>query len=283
MKNIRFSIENPVFQAWFCILDKSPTKAWEQPVLTFIDSFGKAKLSDEDIDQCNFFMCNLARYIYAKHPADEPDDGLTIKQEMLRATEIAKQGKIYKPKIKVTKQFEQRLSSGIPKKLQWGFCAVVEFSRNFDKFIERTINLKPETTILQILETTTVEQIFPDNWEPDPSDPWHEVVHNNEPDGWNDRKIRKTLKTIGNLILIEQDIHQNTTKICKGNFFGERKNPEIHNNYRDSIFGEVLFISLECHAHYDISWSYSFYMYRQRYSIKRLIDFFSGINKYILR
>jgi hypothetical protein len=282
LKSIIVNTKSAVLQAWYYILDRSPTDTWQQPALTFITnvlSKSTGTLSEDELDQCALFLCNLARAIYGKGLDDDLLKGRTIEQEMEYAQTLAKQNKKYQPPIKVTKQFEQRLNSTIPKQLQWGLCAVVEFSRNFDEFIERETKLKLKKSIL---ETAVVEQIFPDNWEPDPSDTWHEVVHNNELDGWNNRKIRKALKTIGNLILIEQDIHKNTSKICKGNFFGERKNPKMYKNYRDSIFGEALFISLDCRTYYDTPWSYSFYMYRQQYSIKRLIDFFSGINECIL-
>jgi hypothetical protein len=296
-QNILYSEKDPEFQIWLQILKHSPTDLWEQPILTFIDSVkeklpdDKIGLSNENVEQCNNFMRNIARYIYAKSLANEPNDDLTIKQEMLKATELAKEGNIYEPNYKVTKnfnlskQFKQKLNGNIPQKLRWGLCAIVEFTNSHDIYMQRDhqkilqSKLKEKTSVL---ETAVVEQIFPDNWEPDLSDPWHEVVYNNEIDCWNDRKIRKALKTIGNLVLIEQDIYENTKKLCKGNFFGERKNPNIHKNYRDSIFGEVLFISIDRHANYEVPWSYSFYMHRQQYCIKRLTIFFSGSGECIL-
>jgi hypothetical protein len=87
--NILNNEKDPEFRTWFYILEHSSTKAWEQPVLTFIDRLkekspnGKIKLSDKKIKYCNYFMRGLARYIYAKKLDDEPKDGLTIKQEML--------------------------------------------------------------------------------------------------------------------------------------------------------------------------------------------------------
>jgi hypothetical protein len=289
--NILHNEKDTIFRIWLYILKNSPTKTWEQPILAFIDSIKeklpneKVGLSSENIEQCNNSMRNLARYIYAKSLANEPKDGQTIKQEMLNATALAKQGKIYEPKIKITKnfrlskQFEQKLNGNIPKQLQWGLCAVVEFSRNFGEFVERESKLKLKNSIL---ETSVVEQIFPDNWEPDTSDPWHEVVHNNEQDGWDNRKIRKSLKTIGNLVLIEQNIHTNTNKIYKGNFFAKRKTPEIGRNYKNSIFSEILLFCNSFDISHEIPWSYSQYAYRQKYSVERLIDFFSGLNECVL-
>jgi hypothetical protein len=279
--------KNPIFQAWCHILKHSPTKAWQHPVLTFIDIVGKptlngkkAKLTDDNIEQCNDFMRNIARYIYAKSFADEPADGLPLQQEMKYATTLAEQGKMYEPKIKVTKQFklskkfEQKLNDDIPKQLQWGFCAIVEFSREFDKFIERTTNLKPKQTISQILETSVVGQILPNKW--DSNFP-------NNINKWNTKRIKKSLQTIGNLVLIEQEIHKNTDKIYIGNFFIQKRHPQTGKGYKDSIFNDVSFYDKN---HIDdqlqIEWFYDLYQERQKQCVNRLIEFFSGLSCCIL-
>jgi hypothetical protein len=285
-KNILYNEKDPVFRAWFHILKHAPTPTWEQPILMFIDSTkeklsnDKIEFSTEGIDQCNNFMRNIARYIYAKSLANEPNDELSIKQEMLKATELAKEKKLYDPDIKITNQFEQKLNGNIPQKLRWGLCAIVEFSRNFDEFIERESKLKKS-----VLESTVVEQIFPDNWEPAPLDPWHEFIYGNKPDLWNSRKINKALKTIGNLILVEQDIYKNTKNLYTGNFLAKRRKPKIGKGYSDSIFNEVALI---CQtrwnpALWDIPFSYNIYIYRQKYSVERLTDFFSDSSECILR
>ncbi|MDR2117009.1 MAG: HNH endonuclease family protein, partial [Planctomycetaceae bacterium] len=291
--NILNNEKDPEFQVWLHILKHAPTKAWEQPVLTFIESVkeklpnGKTGLSVQNIERCNYFMYNIARYVYGKKFGDDLLDGKPIKNEMLNATALAKQGKMYEPKFKVIKNFElpkqfaHKLNCGIPKQFQWGFCAIVEFSRDFNKFIERTTNLKPRKTISKILETTAVEQIFPNNWEPDTSDPWHEVVYNNEPDGWNNIKIRKSLNTIGNLVLLEQSIHKYTNKIHKGNFLAKRKNLKTRKDYKDSVFNELMLLCTDMPIAHEVPWSYTFYKYRQKYSIERLTDFFTGFSKCI--
>jgi hypothetical protein len=273
--NILQNEQNPVFQAWVQILKHSPTQTWQQPILTFIDSFKKIKLSKENIDQCNFFMCNLARYIYAKQLADEPNVGLTIKQEMLRVVEIAKQGKIYEPKLKINRHFnlprhfKQKLNEDIPKNIQWGLCAIVEMSRNFDKLIERITNLKPKKTISQILETSTIEQIFPNKWDSNFS---------NRINKWNDEKIKRSLQKIGNFALIEQEIHKTTSKIWKGNFFEKKRIPDQGKGYDDSVFNELSMYNQILDGLNGIDWIYGFYQDRQKQCLYRLTDFFSGLS-----
>lgn len=278
--NILHNEKDPVFCTWFHILKHAPTKTWEQPVLTFIDNVkeklpnNKIGLSNENIERCNNFMRNIARYIYAKSLADEPKDKSSIKQEMLQATTIAKEGKMYTPNIKITKhfrlskQFEQKLNGDIPKQLRWGLCAIVEFSRNFNKFVERETKLKLKKSIL---ENTVVGQCFPNIWSPD---------FPNNINKWTTKKIKKSLQTIGNLMLIEQDIYKNTHKIWKGNFFAKCKNIEIGKNYKNSIFSEL---ALFCVLHDDMEWVYELWKHRQKYSVERLTEFFSGLSECILR
>jgi hypothetical protein len=269
--NLLHNEKDPEFQAWLHVLKQSPTKAWEQPILAFIDSIkeklpnGKIGLSGNNTKRRNCFTYNIVRSIYAKSLANEPKDGQTIKQEMLNATALAKQGKIYEPKIKITKnfrlskQFEQKLNGNIPKQLQWGLCAVVEFTHNLDDFIERTKRKQ------HILETATVEQILPNKWDTD---------FPNKLNKWTTERIEKSLQTIGNLILIEQDIHKTTNKIYKNNFFATRKKQNNGKSYRDSVFNELVML---CKVDEDIEWFYGLWKSRQKYCVERLIEFFSGL------
>ncbi|MDR2116052.1 MAG: hypothetical protein LBP87_06700 [Planctomycetaceae bacterium] len=261
--------KNTEFQIWLHILKHAPVDSWKVPVATFINNTkeelpnDKIKLSNENIKRCNYFMRNIARYIYAKSLADEPKDGLSIKQEMLRATKIAGQGKIYEPNINITKnfrlskQFEQKLNGNIPKQLQWGLCAVVEFSHNLNDFIKKSKK--------HVLETAVVEQLFPNKWSPDFPD---------DVNKWNDKRIKKSLQTIGNLVLIEQEIHRNTNKIYTNNFFAKRKNPNTGKGYKDSVFNELIMM---CQISDNVEWFYGLWKTRQKYSVERLVEFFSAL------
>jgi hypothetical protein len=273
LKNIIVNTKSAVLQTWYYILDRSPTDTWQQPALTFITNvFSKptGTLSDDELDQCALFLCNLARAIYGKGLDDDLLKGRTIEQEMEYAQNLAEQNKIYQPPIKVTKhfklskQFEQKLNGNIPKELQWGLCAVVTFAQGrYNTFAKKETELKLKKPIL---ETTVVEQIFPNKWEPN---------FPNKLNGWNNKRIHKSLQTIGNLMLVEQDIHKNTNKIYKGNFFEKRKNPDTGKGYKDSIFEEI---QNYCGEPNGMEWIYELYKLRQEWNVKFLRDFFSGLD-----
>jgi hypothetical protein len=276
LKNTIFSLNNAVLQAWFYILKHSPTDLWEQPAMTFITNTvnkSTGTLSDDEINQCALFLCNLARAIYGKGLDDDLLKDKTIEQEMEQAQKCAEQSKVYKPKIKVTKrfklskQFEQKLNDDIPKELQWGLCAIISCTRNFDNpIIQKNKYKKP------IWETVVVEQIFPNKW--DPNFP-------NEANEWTAERIQKSLQTIGNLVLIEQDIHKNTSKIYKGNFLEKRINPKTGKGYRDSIFEDLkILYSVPDKIKCGYEWDYYLWQSLQKDAVKRLTWFFSGLCNY---
>jgi hypothetical protein len=277
LKNTIFSLNNATLQAWFYILKHSPTDLWEQPALTFITNIlnkSTGTLPDDEIDKCALFLCNLARTIYGKSLDNELLRNRTIQQEMEQAQRLAEQSKIYKPKIvKIMKRFElpkrfvQKLNGNIPKELQWGLCAIVSCTRNFDNPAMQKTNLKKP-----IWETVVVEQFFPNKWSPDFPNGLNE---------WTTERIQKSLQTIGNLALIEQDIHRYTSKIHKGNFAEKRINPKTGKGYRDSIFEDfrTLYVVAD-KIEIEYEWDYYLWQIVQKDAVERLTWFFSGLCNY---
>jgi hypothetical protein len=266
--NILHNEKDAEFRTCFYILKHSPTSLWEQPILTFIDNVkeklpnGELGLSDKKIRYCNYFMRGLARYIYAKKLGENTLKENPIENEMQNATALAKQSKMYKVRIEVTPPFEQKLNGDIPKELQWGLCAVVEFARtDYNEFTKRETKLKSDKPVL---ETAVVEQFLSDQWKAD---------FPNETNEWTTERIQKSLQTIGNLVLVEQGIHKNTSKICDDNFFAKRKNPDTGKGYNDSIFGEMIML---CDTPDIMEWTYLLYRVRQDYCKQRLIEFFTA-------
>jgi hypothetical protein len=271
LKNIISNTKSAVLQAWYYILDKSPTDTWQQPALTFITNVlnkSTGTLSDDELDQCALFLCNLARAIYGKGLDNDLLRGRTIEQEMEYAQTVALQNKIYKPKIKVTKhfdipkRFEQKINGDIPKELQWGLCAIIACTYGFDKIVEQETKLKKP-----ILKTAVVEQLFPNKWDLD---------FPNEVNEWTIEKIKKSLQTIGNLTLIEPAIHKTTNKIYKGNFFAKRKNPDTGKGYKDSVFEKFHIL---CDMPDNMEWFYGLWENSQNDGVKRLGWFFSGLSQ----
>jgi hypothetical protein len=258
------------FQFWYCILEHSPTTEWKKPLYAFIKTLlkTKTKLSKKDIQRCFYFMHNLAIYIYAKKLGGTLIKGNSIKQEMLEATTLAKQNKIYEPNIKITNQFKQKLNGNIPKQLRWGLCAILEYITPFDA-LERELR---QSQTKKHLKNAVVEQLVPTNWKPDTIT---EKIYFDPPDQWTAQKVKKITHTIGNFTLIEQSIHKNTCRITKENFLAKRK--KIKNGYKDSIFGEIIFLCLEHVPLSDeIPLLYNRYTYRQECCIKNLIMFFEN-------
>jgi hypothetical protein len=267
--NILQNEKNLEFQIWYHILKHAPTKTWEQPLLTFLDSIKEVpsnKISNKNIKRYIRFIHNLTRGVYAKSFANESLNGLSLKEEMLLANLLAKQDKIYEPNFKLSKQFKQKLNEDIPKQFQWGFCAIVEFIYETEEFTKRFTKQKAKN---HILETTVVGQIFPNKWNPH---------FPNKINKWNNERIKKSLQSIGNLILIEQEIHQNINHIYQDDFFQKQQNPDTGKGYKDSIFNEVQ----QLHKTYRFDWYYDLWKIRQQRCVKKLIDFFD-INNEVLR
>jgi hypothetical protein len=300
-QNILHNEKDPKFQIWLQILKHSPTNLWEQPVLTFIRILlkTKSKLSKKDKAQCVYFMHNLAIYIYAKRLGGNLIKGQSVEKEMEKAITIAKEGKMYEPDIKITKQFKQKLNGDIPKELRWGLCAIVEFAHNYDIFMHHLNEidkiylpkLKAKTVMLK---NAVVEQLIPDDWIPDPV----EQTYCEKPcDRWNRQKVKKAINSIGGLFLIEKSIHQHTSKITKDNFYANLVGVEdaetktykiaknnfladrkkIKNGYKNSIFGEVMHLCIEYTPLWnEIPLCYFTYKNRQTRGVKSLIEFFTN-------
>jgi uncharacterized phage-associated protein len=266
------------FQFWYYILKNSPTTEWKQPLHAFISTLLKAKqnkqsLSPKNVKLCIYFMHNLAIYIYAKSFGKQLIKGKSIKEEMKDATISAKQGRIYEPNIKITKQFKQKLNGKIPKQCRWGFCAIIEYVSPFNT-IERDTKLNQTK---KHLKNAVVEQLIPTHWK---LDPMTEKIYD-APDRWNNQRIKKTLHTIGNFVLIEESIHKNTSNITKGNFLTDRK--KVKNGYKNSIFGELVFLCLEHTPSSDeIPFLYSRNTYKQERNIENLIMFFENWDGVVL-
>jgi hypothetical protein len=102
-------------------------------------------------------MQNIARYAYAKKFGGEEIEG-NIKDEMVIVELLIRAGKIYNPEIKITQKFKQLLDLPIPKLLQKGFYAIVEFDGMWQDI--RTFSKRESKLEKPILETAVVSHIL---------------------------------------------------------------------------------------------------------------------------
>jgi len=141
-------------------------------------------------------MQNLVRVIYSKGF----DDSLkmpTVHYEIFCATACAAQNKAYKPKIRLTKAFKEKLGGAIPVQFQLGFCAL------FEQLVQLTaIRAGRLRSGVFIMGNVSIEHILPIKWKTYSGEfayiKW-----------WNEKQANEAMETLGNLRLLEGNNNNN--------------------------------------------------------------------------
>jgi uncharacterized protein with ParB-like and HNH nuclease domain len=242
--------EFTAIQNWKYILQSYQNDIWIYPVLTFIytNMNDSDSLDEKDIESCCQFMCNIARYLYAKGFDYASIQGKSTQEEMFMATECAAKKKKYSPEIKLTSAYIEKLNGNITvPRFRRGFCAILEYLKVLDIMQSGDISKQ-----YNVFKRADVEHILPQKWE------------NGYYDKWDDGTVKRISNTLGNLCLLE------TLRNIKGSnkFFTEKK----LKSYVKSSY--VLVKEL---VDFD-QWTFEEYKQRQDTCVEKIVRFLENEN-----
>jgi len=273
---------NGEFRIWLQALNEFPHSVWKLPLSNFIakrvrrlrnGGIGLTKTGvtagvEESIEQ----MRHLTRYLYAKEFGGDLLPGASIEDEMRTACQIIADGKMYIRMFELSPEYLKKLDDPIPKKLRWGFCAMMEFSRGCAgvELAQREAKLNRKQSCIP---TISVENIVPRDWSrgyeitPDRVDDPLYII-------WDSAKAEAVQNTLGNMVLMNKPLQIKGSK----DFFIKKVNHP--NGYRHAITEGAMLLS--SYGENTIEWVYPFYEQRHAYSKRSVIEFLEYNNNHLI-